>query len=46
MFKTDSFLGNKKLSFNRNVWREYATMHYAIGYFLAFWGDIFILKSV
>ena len=26
MFKTDSFLGNKKLSFNQNVWRDHATM--------------------
>ena len=22
MFKTDSFLDNKKLSFNQNVWRD------------------------
>ena len=27
MFKTDSFLDNKKLSFNQNVWRDHATMH-------------------
>ena len=26
MFKTDSFLDNKKLSFNQNVWRDHATM--------------------
>ena len=26
MFKTDSFLGNKKLSFNQNVWRDHVTM--------------------
>ena len=26
MFKTDSFLGNKKLSLNQNVWRDHATM--------------------
>ena len=26
MLKTDSFLGNKKLSPNQNVWRDHATM--------------------
>ena len=26
MFKTDSFLGNKKLSLNQNCWRDHATM--------------------
>ena len=26
MFKTDSFLGNKKLGLNQNVWRNHATM--------------------
>ena len=26
MFKTDSFLGNKKLRLNQNVWRDHATM--------------------
>ena len=26
MFKTDSFLGSKKLSLNQNVWRDHATM--------------------
>ena len=40
MFKTDSFLGNKKLSLNQNVWRDQAT-----GCFVAFLGDISILKS-
>ena len=25
MFKTDSFLGNKKLNFKQNVWRDHAT---------------------
>ena len=25
MFKTDSFLGYKKLSLNQNVWRDHAT---------------------
>ena len=53
MFKTDSFLGNKKSSSNQNVWRDHATMHgflkkflhYATGCFVAFLGDISILKS-
>ena len=35
MFKTDSFLGNKKLSLNQNVWRSHATMQQ----------DILFLKS-
>ena len=26
MVKTDSFLGNQKLSLNQNVWRDHATM--------------------
>ena len=26
MFKTDSFLGDKKLSLNQNVWHDHATM--------------------
>ena len=26
MFETDSFLGNKKLSLNQNVWFDHATM--------------------
>ena len=26
MFKTDSFLGNKKSSSSQNVWRDHATM--------------------
>ena len=29
MFKTNSFLGNKKLSFNQNVWRDHATMQHS-----------------
>ena len=41
MFKTDSFLGNTKLSLNQNVWRD----HYATGCFVAFLGDISTLKS-
>ena len=41
MFKTDSFLGNKKLSLNQNVWHD----HYATGCFVAFLGDISTLKS-
>ena len=35
MFKTDSFLGNKKLSLNQNVWRDHATMQQDI--LLHFW---------
>ena len=35
MFKTDSFLGNKKLSFNQNVWRDHATMQQDV--LLHFW---------
>jgi hypothetical protein len=26
MFKTDSFLGNKKLSLNQNVWRDHKSV--------------------
>ena len=43
MFKTDSFLGNKKLSFNQNVWRDHATMQQNI--LFDFLGDISILES-
>ena len=35
MFKTDSFLDNKKLSFNQNVWRDHATT-YATGFSRAY----------
>ena len=35
MFKTDSFLGNKKLSLNQNVWRYHATMQQDV--LLHFW---------
>ena len=42
MFKTDSFLGNKKLSLNQNS--VHATK-YATGCFVAFLGDISISKS-
>ena len=35
MLKTDSFLGNKKLSFNQNVWRDHATMQQDV--LLHFW---------
>ena len=35
MFKTDSFLGNKKLSLNQNVWRDHATMQQDV--LLHFW---------
>ena len=41
MFKTDSFLGNKKLSLNQNVWRDHNTMDVL----LHFLGDISILNS-
>ena len=42
MFKTDSFLGNKKLSLNQNVWRDHATMQQDV--LLHFW-VISILNS-
>ena len=35
MFKTDSFLGNKKLSFNQNVWHDHAIMQQDV--LLHFW---------
>ena len=35
IFKTDSFLDNKKLSFNQNVWRDHATMQQDV--LLHFW---------
>ena len=35
MFKTDSFLGNKKLSLNQNVWRDHATVQQDV--LLHFW---------
>ena len=35
MFKTDSFLGNKKLSLDQNVWRDHATMQQDV--LLHFW---------
>ena len=35
MFKIDSFLGNKKLSLNQNVWRDHATMQQDV--LLHFW---------
>ena len=42
MFKTDPFLGNKKLSLNQNVWRDHATMQQDI---VAFLGDISMLNQ-
>ena len=36
MFKTDSFLGNKKLSLNQNVWRDHATMQQNVFFFFIF----------
>ena len=41
MFKTDSFLGNKKLSLNQNVWCDHATMQQDV--LLHFW-IIFFFK--
>ena len=35
MIKTDSFLGNKKLSLSQNVWRDHATMQQDV--LLHFW---------
>ena len=35
MFKTYSFLGNKRSSFNQNVWRDHATMQQDV--LLHFW---------
>ena len=35
IFKTASFLGNKKLSLNQNVWRDHATMQQDV--LLHFW---------
>ena len=43
MIKTDSFLGNEKLSLNQNVWRDHATMQQDI--FLHFLGDIAMLNQ-
>ena len=40
MFKTDSFLGNKKSSLNQNVWRDHATMQQDV--LLHFWVIFFI----
>ena len=40
MFKTDSFLGNKKLSFNQDVWRDHATMQQDV--LLHFWAYFYI----
>ena len=42
MFKTDSFLGNKKLSLNQNVWRDHATMQQDV--LLHFWVKYFYIK--
>ena len=41
MFKTDSFLDNKKSSLNQNVWRDHATMQQ---YVLLHFGVIFLIK--
>ena len=54
MFKTESFLGNKKSSFNQNVWRDNAgtsfkidnaTLQQDIYYFVAVLGRYFYVKS-
>jgi hypothetical protein len=42
MFKTDSFLGNKKLSLNQNVWRDHAIMQQDV--LLHFW-VIFLYRN-
>ena len=42
MFKTDLFLGNKKLSFNQNVWRDHATMQQDV--LLHFWVIFFYIE--
>ena len=42
MFKTDSFLGNKKLNFNQNVWRDHATMQQDV--LLHFWVIYFYIE--
>ena len=53
MFKTESFLGNKKSSFNQNVWRDNAgtnfkidnaTLQQDIYYFVAVLGRYFYVK--
>ena len=41
MFKTDSFLVNKKLSLNQNVWRDHATMQHDV---LLHFGVIFLIE--
>ena len=43
MFKTDSFLGNKKLSLNQNIWHDHATMQQDV--LFHFLGDISVSKS-
>ena len=40
MFKTDSFLGNKKLNLNQNVWCDHATMQQDV--LLHFWVIFYI----
>ena len=50
MFKTDSFLGNKKSSLNQNVWRDHATMQQdVLLYFrmiFLFWNQAEIWKKI
>ena len=41
MFKTDSFLGNKKLSLNQNVWRDHAMLFHC----LPLWKTVLFVSS-
>ena len=43
MFKTDSFLGIKKLGLNQNVWHDHATVQQDV--LLHFWAILHILLS-
>ena len=49
MFKTDSFLGNKKSSSNQNVWRDHATMQQDVLFdfwvIFLYWNQTEIWKS-
>ena len=40
MFKTDSFLCNKKLSLNQNVWRDHATMQKDVWFWWYFYIEL------
>ena len=43
MFKTDSFLGNKKLNLNQNVWLDHATMQQGV---LLHFGSYFYIEII